>query len=110
MGDDTRMYLFKAFVEALPDEIPSDLDLQRRFVETTGEIYLYKVFDEFPEASKNNLDLVHACIDSPKLTSDIWIEYLFKAFPDGVRRDPKVQQRCLDKCSSEGAREELRKK
>merc|ERR1711920_850872 len=99
-----------AFVEALPNEIPSDVELQRRFVETTGEIHLHKVFAELPEASKNNLDLVYACLDNPKLTSDIWIQYLFEAFPDGVKHEPQVQQRCLDKCSSEASRDEFRKK
>merc|ERR1719221_699 len=53
--DETKQYLFKAFVEALPNEITSDVDLQRRFIETTGEERLFQVFRGLPDASKNNL-------------------------------------------------------
>mmetsp|Transcript_23491 Transcript_23491/g.73258 ORF Transcript_23491/g.73258 Transcript_23491/m.73258 type:complete len:637 (+) Transcript_23491:52-1962(+) len=103
--DETKAWLYKAFVEALPSEIPSDVDLQRRFIETTGEKYLYKVFDELPEASKSNLDLVYACIDSPKLTDGFWFGLLFEKFPDGVKREPRVHQRCLDRFSREQLRQ-----
>merc|ERR1712060_412745 len=85
--DKAKSDLFKAFVEALPDEITSDVDLHRRFIETTGERDLAQVFAALPEASKNNLDLVYACIDSPKVTEGIWFSSLWKAFPDGVKRE-----------------------
>merc|ERR1712187_264790 len=94
-----------AFVEALPNEIPSDIDLHRRFIEMTGQRALNEVFAELPEASRNNLDLVYACIDSPKLTDGAWRRFVYKAFPDRVKREPQVQQRCLYRFSREQLRE-----
>lgn len=52
-NNETRMYLFKAFVEALPNDIPLDIDIQRHFVETTDESWLYEVFAELPDATKS---------------------------------------------------------
>eukprot|EP00415_Alexandrium_ostenfeldii_P002178 UN2178 len=94
-NDATKMYLLKAF----PREVRGDTRVLRSFIEKTGEKHIYEVYSEFPEAAKENLELVYACID--KVATDFWVEYLFKAFPDGVdgvKRADAVRQRCQMRC------------
>merc|ERR1712217_19489 len=91
-NDATKMYLLKAF----PSEVRGDTRVLQSFIEKTGERHLYEVYSEFPEAAKENLDLVYACID--RVDTDIWLEYLFKAFPDSVKTTDAVLQRCQMRC------------